>query len=165
MNSFHLQPRAISTIALLRVLVGWHFLYEGVVKWYNPDWTAFGYLQSSQGPLAGLFHMLAQEPILGPVNLANKLVLTLVGVFLLLGVLERIGTLLGLGILLLYYLAHPPFPGLDQLAVEGNYWLVNKNLIEFAVLLLLLRVPTGSLFGLPALWSNTNRKNESHGLE
>ena len=23
---------------LLRILIGWHFLYEGVIKAYNPSW-------------------------------------------------------------------------------------------------------------------------------
>lgn len=165
MQSTNLHSRILGSVVLLRVLVGWHFLYEGIVKWYNPDWSAFGYLQSSQGPLSGLFHWLAQDPYLAFVNIANTGVLTLVGISLLLGIWERIGAFLGAGLLLLYYLAHPPFPGLEQIAVEGNYWLVNKNLIEFAVLLLLFRFPTGAWFGLPALWKSNELKTESHGVE
>jgi len=165
MHSTNLHSRISGSVVFLRVLVGWHFLYEGVVKWYNPDWSAFGYLQSAQGPLSGLFQALATDPILEPVNTANKIVLTCVGISLILGVWERIGAVLGMGILLLYYFAHPPFPGLEQISVEGNYWLVNKNLIEFAVILLLYRLPTGDRFGLPSLWKTSNLKTESHGLE
>lgn len=165
MQSVNLNSRALGVLALLRVLVGWHFLYEGAVKWYNPDWSAFGYLQSSQGPLSGLFQMLAQDPWLDPVNLANKAVLTLAGISLILGIWERVGALMAAGLLLLYYLAHPPFPGLEQIAVEGNYWLVNKNLIELVVVLFLYLVPTGAFFGLPALRGASTQKSVSHGME
>ena len=43
------------TLIFLRLAIGWHFLYEGLMKLYNPDWTAFGYLASAQGPLGGAF--------------------------------------------------------------------------------------------------------------
>ena len=34
-------------LVLLRILIGWHFLYEGVIKAYNPSWTSRGYLLSA----------------------------------------------------------------------------------------------------------------------
>ena len=42
-------------ITALRVLVGWHFLYEGLTKLTAPSWTAAGYLKQAKGPLAGSF--------------------------------------------------------------------------------------------------------------
>ncbi|MEM1257963.1 MAG: DoxX family protein [Bacteroidota bacterium] len=135
-------------VALMRILIGWHFLYEGITKLFNPDWTAYGYLASAQGPLKSVFTALANNSIIGWVDTLNMAVLILVGVTLLLGVFERIGALLGMGLLAMYYLSHPPFPGLTQLNVEGNYWFVNKNLIELVALLLIYYVPTGHLFGL-----------------
>ena len=118
------------------------------MKMYNPDWTAFGYLASAQGPLKSVFSTLANESIIGWVDTLNMLALIIVGITLLLGVFERIGAIIGIGLLAMYYLSHPPFPGLTQLNVEGNYWLVNKNLIELVALLLLYYVPTGHRFGL-----------------
>lgn len=138
-------------ITLLRVLIGWHFLYEGIVKLYNPDWTAFGYLASAQGPFKSIFSALANDSLIGLVDTLNMAALVVVGITLLLGVFERIGTILGIGLLAMYYLAHPPFPGSIQLNVEGNYWIVNKNLIEIVALLLLYYMPTGHLFGIKAL--------------
>ena len=40
--------------ALLRMAIGWHFLYEGVWKLVQENWSAKGFLQSSDwfaGPL------------------------------------------------------------------------------------------------------------------
>ncbi len=42
-------------LVALRVLIGWHFLYEGLVKVINPNWSSAGYLMDSQGFLAGFF--------------------------------------------------------------------------------------------------------------
>ena len=35
-------------ITLLRILVGWHFLYEGIITAYNPEWSAKGYLLTAE---------------------------------------------------------------------------------------------------------------------
>lgn len=136
------------SITLLRMLIGWHFLYEGVTKLYNPEWTSFGYLASAQGPLKPVFTMLAQEPMLQWVDVLNMVALLTVGITLLLGIFERKGALVGIGLLSLYYLAHPPLPGIQQMNVEGNYWIVNKNLIEMVACILLYIFPTGQFFGL-----------------
>ena len=139
------------TLIFLRLAIGWHFLYEGIMKLYNPDWTAFGYLASAQGPLGGLFSALANPSIIGWVDTLNMLALIIVGITLMLGIFERLGAIVGIGLLGMYYLAHPPFPGLTQLNVEGNYWFVNKNLIELIALILIYQMPTGTFFGLEYL--------------
>ena len=136
------------SVTLLRVLIGWHFLYEGVVKLFNPEWTAFGYLASAQGPFKPVFTFLAQDPFIAWVDIMNMAALLIVGVCLVLGVFERKGAIIGIGLLALYYLAHPSLPGVQQLNVEGNYWLVNKNLIELAACILIYNFPTGNYFGL-----------------
>jgi uncharacterized membrane protein YphA (DoxX/SURF4 family) len=32
-------------LALLRIAAGWHFLYEGLIKVFDPSWTARWYLK------------------------------------------------------------------------------------------------------------------------
>lgn len=142
------QNKVMGTITLLRILIGWHFLYEGIMKLYNPDWTAFGYLATAQGPFKSVFSVMANESIIGVIDILNMTALIVVGITLLVGVFERVGAIVGIGLLGMYYLAHPPFPGLTQLNVEGNYWFVNKNLIELVALVLIYFVPTGHKFGL-----------------
>ena len=67
------QESSLQKIALvlLRTLIGWHFLYEGYYKLVLPGWSrageplkawsAAGYLKASSGPLAGLFHWMAES--------------------------------------------------------------------------------------------------------
>ncbi len=142
------QNKITVVVTILRVLIGWHFLYEGISKVYNPDWTSYGYLASAQGPLKSVFTALANDSIMYWVDTLNMAALVFVGITLLLGIFERIGAIVGIGLLAMYYLSHPPFPGLTQLNVEGNYWLVNKNLIELVALLVVYYLPTGRKFGL-----------------
>lgn len=141
------------SITLLRILIGWHFLYEGIIKLYNPDWTSFGYLATAQGPLKPVFQSLTSEAVMPWVDTLNWAALVFVGITLILGVFERAGALVGVGLLMLYYLAHPSWPGMPQVNTEGSYWIVNKNLIEAAACLVLFYHPTGAVFGLPRVFA------------
>lgn len=151
MTAFKMNQKLISGLVLLRLFIGWHFLYEGIIKAYNPDWTSFGYLASAQGPFKSLFTSLAAESILPWVDTLNWLALLFVGITFILGIFERAGAVVGMGLLAVYYLAHPSFPGLDEIRSEGSYWLVNKNLIELAACWVLYLQPTGSFIGLARL--------------
>ncbi|MEQ9299919.1 MAG: DoxX family protein [Cyclobacteriaceae bacterium] len=136
------------SLIFLRIFIGWHFLYEGIIKLYNPSWTAKGYLYSSQGPLKDVFTWLAGDSTIVAVDMLNILVLTSVGLLLILGLYTRLSALAGIGLLLLYYLSHPAFPGLPQGPAEGSYWIINKNLIEMMALFVLYHFPTSHIFGL-----------------
>jgi thiosulfate dehydrogenase [quinone] large subunit len=144
------RPQIFSLVAL-RLLVGWHFLYEGVSKLFNPYWSAKAYLLSAQGPFQPFYVWLAEEPTIGAVNIVNMALLTGIGTALMLGVLTRIAALAGIATLLLYYLAHPPLHGMVAGPGTGNFWIVNYNLIEVAALLLVYYFPTSRYFGLDAL--------------
>jgi uncharacterized membrane protein YphA (DoxX/SURF4 family) len=83
--------------------------------------------------------------------------ITAVGVCLLIGFLTRSACLAGAGLLLMFYLTMPPFPGVpDSPRAEGHYLFVNKNLIECLALLALATVPTGRWLGLDGLFSVLN---------
>jgi len=131
--------RTISwTLLALRLAVGWHFLYEGLVKLLYPGWSSQGYLEASTGPLAPLFHWLAASStrvlIVDQLNIWG---LTLLGLALMLGLRVRLAALLGALLVGLYYLATPPlFAPATAGPAEGHYLLVNKNLIEVLALLL-----------------------------
>ena len=146
----------ITSLVLLRLFVGWHFLYEGVTKLFNPYWTAKSYLLTAEGWLQPMFVWLAEEPMISVVNVANMAVLTAVGMALMLGAFTRIAAIAGIAILLLYYLAHPPLNGMGM--GPGSFWIVNYNLIEIAALLLVYHFPAKKYFGLAALRGRANTK-------
>jgi thiosulfate dehydrogenase (quinone) large subunit len=140
----------MTTIVVLRVLVGWHFLYEGLSKLTTPGWSASGYLTQSRGPLAGLFRWMASDPnVLANVNLLNKWGLTAIGLGLILGCFTRLAAVSGLVVILLFYLCNPPFVGYYySIPTEGSYLVVNKNLVEAAALAVILVTGSGRAAGL-----------------
>ena len=144
------QPQ-LSSLVLLRLFIGWHFLYEGVTKLFNPYWTAKSYLLTSEGFLQPFFVWLAEEPMIGIVDVANMALLVFVGMALLLGTLTRVAAIAGITVLLMFYLAHPPLHGMSMGPGSGNYWIVNYNLIEIAGLLIVYLFPTSRVFGLDVL--------------
>jgi uncharacterized membrane protein YphA (DoxX/SURF4 family) len=48
-------------LVVLRVALGFHFLYEGVWKITNPEFSAEGFLTQAKGPLAPLFYAMIPD--------------------------------------------------------------------------------------------------------
>jgi uncharacterized membrane protein YphA (DoxX/SURF4 family) len=142
-----ISPLGSLALALLRIAIGWHFLYEGVAKLLADNWTAAGYLQDSTGPAAPLFQWLSnQTMLLKVVDQLNMWGLTLIGLCLMLGLATRLAALCGIALLALYYAANPPlFAGFDWTPMEGHYLLVNKNLVELLALIVVLALPCTAL--------------------
>ena len=140
----------MTTIVVLRVLIGWHFLYEGLSKLTTPGWSASGYLLQSRGPFAALFRGMAANPgVLGVVNQLNMWGLTAIGLGLILGCFTRLASASGLLVILLFYLCNPPFAGyFYSIPTEGSYLVVNKNLVEAAALAVILTTGSGRAAGL-----------------
>jgi thiosulfate dehydrogenase [quinone] large subunit len=147
-------------ITLMRVAVGWHFLYEGLAKLTAPSWSAAGYLKQARGPFAELFRGLANNPDqLANADLVTMWGLTIVGVLLILGLFTRLASLGGIGFILLFYLCNPPFVGyFYSIPTEGSYLIVNKNLVELCGLLVVLVTGSGRFAGLDLFLSRWLRR-------
>jgi uncharacterized membrane protein YphA (DoxX/SURF4 family) len=146
-------------LAAVRIAIGWHFLYEAFTKLIDPGWTSAGYLESSSGPFAGIFRWLASDAaLLRAVDQLNVYGLGLIGLALMLGFFSRAAALSGIVLLALYYFAHPPLFAVGFNGVsEGNYLIVNKNLVELLALTVVATFPA-TLFGLDALRSRLRRR-------
>ena len=98
----------------IRILIGWQFLYEGIVKLVSPYWSAGPYLLESTWWFSGIFKSLAlNQDTLAVVDFLNIWGLIFIGVGLFFGLFTRIAAWSGALLLLLYYLARPPFTGID----------------------------------------------------
>jgi len=126
-------------ISILRMSVGWHFLYEGVSKLVISDWSSYSYLANSTGPLSGFYHWLASSTeILKIVDILNVYGLILIGIGLFIGIFSRIAAISGAVLLVLYYFAYPPFGSSLYNTGEGHLFIVDKIFIEVMVLLFLV---------------------------
>ena len=148
-------------LIVLRTLVGWHFLYEGFAKTFSPAWSrdgsplarfsSAGYLRSSTGPFADLFRSLADASWLPWLDQLVAWSLLLVGLGLMLGLFTQLACAGALALLALFYLSWFPTRGVYEPGAEGNYLLVNKNLVEAAAVAVVFAFRTGRIAGLDLL--------------
>jgi thiosulfate dehydrogenase [quinone] large subunit len=150
MDDTKLSRSALIAITALRVVVGWHFLYEGIAKLTASSWSAAGYMRASRGPFAAFFKWIASNPqMLDNANLITMYGLTIVGVLLILGLFTRVAAVAGIGLIVLFYLCNPPFIGyFYTIPTEGSYLIVNKNLVELCALAVILLTRSGLFAGL-----------------
>lgn len=173
-SNFLLTPDYTNTqltaLVILRILIGWHFLYEGIVKVINPYWSSAGFLIESKWIFSPVFKWMVENPtVLKMVDFANMWGLIAIGLGLIVGCFTRLASISGALLLLLYYVTNPPFIGYKYSApAEGSYIIVNKNLIELFALIVLTLFPTGTIIGLDRillLFRNKNRKSEMADME
>ena len=141
-------PRGLLT--LLRIAIGWHFLYEGHAKFVAGAWTSAGYLDASRWVFGGAFRWMAAHPavitIVDAVNIGGQVV---IGLLLMTGTVTRAASLAAIALLALYYLANPPLVGLGlAVPADGHYLVVDRNLIEMLTLAFIAALPVTALPGV-----------------
>ncbi len=145
-----LSNKQLNFVVALRVVVGWHFLYEGLSKLFTPGWSSAEFLYLSNWWFAPFYHWIAETPtVLAIADFFNVWGLILIGLALFIGLFERIAVVSGVVLLTMYYFANPPFVGNDfGVITEGNYLIVNKNMIEVFALLIFWVLPTSKYIGI-----------------
>ena len=133
---------------LLRISLGFLFLYAGFTKVIDPAWSAAGYLKGAT-TFSGFYQWLASPEILPFTNFLNEWGLTLIGIALILGVFVRLSAVLGAGMMILYY-----FPVLNFPLVGEHGYLVDEHIIYAFALLLLGSLKAGRVMGLENWCSN-----------
>tara|TARA_Y100000310_G_C20633834_1_gene790115 strand:+ start:335 stop:784 length:450 start_codon:yes stop_codon:yes gene_type:complete len=129
-------------IFALRLSMGWLFLYAGITKVLNPDWTSAGYLKGAQ-TFSELYQFLASPGIVSFVDFGNQWGLTLIGISLILGIFVRFSSIFGAILMLLYY-----FPVLNFPYVGEHSLLVEEHIIYALALGLLAAIGAGKIWGI-----------------
>lgn len=139
-------------ITVIRMAVGWHFLYEGISKLVVEGWSSETYLLNTNGWFSGFYHWLAMSPVrLEIVDIMNICGLIFIGLALFIGAFTRLACLSGIFLLALYYFAYPPF-GISLLnSWEGHFFIVDKLFLEAAILVFLFFCKEKG-YSLDALW-------------
>ncbi len=147
----------------LRILVGWHFLYEGIAKLFTPGWSAKFYLMGSKWIFSDLFHQMASSPgIMKAIDFLNIWGLTLIGLSLFTGLFVRWAAAAGSLLLLFYFVAYPPIPGYTFGTIsEGSYLWVNKTLIELVLLFVFIFIPADLFYGADR-WIKRWKEERAH---
>lgn len=140
----------LTALVLLRLSIGWHFLFEGLVKVMNPSWSSKIYLLDSGGFMKSIFEWMANNTTVLPViDFLNAWGLTVIGFSLIAGLFSRHASFAGMLLLASYYLSHPAFPGIEYMyQTDGSYFIINKTLVELFALYVIFSFPTDHFVGL-----------------
>lgn len=130
-------------LLLLRLALGWTFLYAASHQVFVADFSIVGFLNSTK-----TFHALFQ-PLTGPViaPIVSFLVAyghLLIGLSLISGLMVRLSAAFGILIMLVYWMAHMDFPYIS----DANSFLVDFHIIDALVLGLLIATRAGHIWGL-----------------
>ena len=133
-----------AVLLLLRLVIGYHFLFEGMNKLVTPNWSSAPFLLQSNWLFSNFFHFLASsEILLSIVDILNIWGQILIGLSLIIGLYSSLATLFGAVLIFSYYIAIPPF--------IDSYTFIDKNLFELFGLIVIVLFPTSNLFGLDYL--------------
>lgn len=100
--------------------------------------------QAASGPVPDAPTKLSQ------INKMTMWSLVVLGACLMAGLFSRLAALGAAGLLLMFYLAMPPWPGIPEAPGPEHSLIVNKNLIECIACLALATIPSGRWVGLDA---------------
>jgi thiosulfate dehydrogenase (quinone) large subunit len=135
------------SLFLLRISLGGLFLYAGLTKVINPQWTSAGYLKGAKA-FGGFYAWLASPGMIGLVDFMNEWGLTLLGISLLLGIGVRLSAVLGMALMLLYYIPLGfPYP-------NTHAFIVDEHIVYIFGLAVLAAFRAGRVWGLEEWCSN-----------
>lgn len=149
------RPLAERTFwGLLRLTLGWIFLFPFLDKlfglyfttkpassWLNGGDPTYGFLTfGTKGPFADLYAGMAGSAI---VEWLFMIGLVMIGMSLMAGIGVRVSAVAGTMMLVMMYLAAPPWA-----APYGHNWFLDEHLVYALVLLTMLVVPAGRYLGL-----------------
>jgi len=124
-------------LLLIRFSLGWIFLYSGLHKVLDPEWTSAGFLSGATN-LTGFFSFFLQDSVLPIVDFLNAWGQTVLGLSLILGFLVRFSAPLGALLMILYWLPQ----------IETWDWsVVDSHIVYAAALLFLAAVGAGKFWG------------------
>ena len=137
---------------ITRISMGWLMLYAGLVKIFDPEWSATGYLANAK-TFGGFYNWFVDPSILPITNILNEWSLTLLGVSLLLGAFVRCSGVLGALLMLLYY-----FPVLEFPHIPPHSYIIDDHIIYALILLYFAYVGAGEYMGLDGRKKKRKRK-------
>lgn len=140
MEKTHITSKGIG-LFLLRIALGWLFLYSGITKILDPQWSAAQFLSGAK-TFPAIFDWFSSSANIGWVNILNSWGQTLIGLSLISGTLVRLSSVFGALLMILYYL-----PALDFPLVKNGF-LIDNHIIFILVFVIFIIERAGTFWGL-----------------
>jgi thiosulfate dehydrogenase [quinone] large subunit len=131
-------------IVLLRLAMAWVFLYAASHQIFG-GFSVTGFLGSTK-TFHWLYAPMTAEPVASALSFLVAYGHLLIGLSLLTGLLTRVSAVAGIGLMVLYWMAHMDFPYIS----DHNNFLLDEHIVNALVLGLLIATHAGHIFGLDA---------------
>jgi thiosulfate dehydrogenase [quinone] large subunit len=138
-------PGQLTSLVLVRLVIGWYLLHEGVIKIWSPGAGVLHWLDHDSLALRVISRLDLPSAWVLAINEVNTWGLVLVGTGLILGLFERGAALGGAAILFFHGVSHLPLTGPEV------QMLANPVFLQTMVLVLLSVFRTSHLMGLDRL--------------
>ena len=143
-------------VFLLRMAMAWIFLYAASQQVLDPGWSVTGFLTQTR-TFHGLFSLFTGPDTAPVTTFLVEYGHLLIGLSLLTGLLVRVSSIAGIGLMLLYWMAHMNFPYISS----TTNLLVDEHVVYGLVLGLLIARHAGHVWGLDA-WVSNNIVDARH---
>ena len=140
-----------TSLFLLRIALGFLFLYAGIAKLMDPKWTSAGYLKAAKS-LSGFYQWLATPQNIVWVDLLNEWGLFLIGAALVLGIATRIASSFAILLMALYY-----FPILDFPLVGTHSYIVDEHIVFIVGFMVLIAFHAGRIGGIDGILERSRK--------
>ena len=137
------SPASRTLILLLRLALAWVFLYAASHQVLVANFSIAGFLNSTK-TFHGLFAPFTAPGVVGIVSFLVAYGHLLIGLSLLSGLFIRVSAVFGIGLMLVYWMAHMDFPYIS----DTNNLLVDEHIVFALVLGLLIAKHAGHIVGL-----------------
>ena len=145
-------------IFLMRITMGWVFLYAASHQVLVPGWSAAGFLEHTK-TFHGFFSLFTGPVVAPVVSVLVEYGHLLIGLSLIFGLMVRVSSFFGILLMLLYWMAHMDFPYIG----DPNNFLVDEHIISALVLALLIVKHAGHVWGLDS-WGGKTQAGSHNGL-
>lgn len=133
-------------IFLMRVCLGWVFLYAASHQVFVPGWSATGFLEHTK-TFHGFFSLFTGPTMAPIVSFLVEYGHLLIGLSLIFGLMVRISSFFGILLMLLYWMAHMDFPYISN----NLNFIVDEHIIYALGLGLMIVKHAGHVWGLDSV--------------
>lgn len=139
---------ATLSLVLLRITIGWYFLYLGIAAFTTDAWSIKPMIENA-ATFSEFYTEMAGPSFVVALSYVAKILYVLIGISLITGLFARGMALIGFILTLFFY-----FPLLQFPLVEGKFYLVNNQFIIVVVLLYLFAARAGDHMSIGKLFGS-----------
>ena len=136
-------------IVFFRLAMGWTFLYAASHQVFDPKWSVVGFLSHTK-----TFHdvfVVFTTPAMAPITtFLVEYGHLLIGLSLVFGLMVRVSASFGIGLMLVYWMAHMDWPFIEN----KNNLVIDFHIVYAGVLAYLIVKRAGHVWGLDAWAEN-----------